>query len=94
MPGVELTAHFHNTRGQGLANVLAALEAGVSSFESSIGARRKPAGMFPERLGERRAALVSRVTRERAVIRGAAALSTDGASETVVLSVSSTSADQ
>ena len=26
--GVELTAHFHNTRGQGLANVLAALEVG------------------------------------------------------------------
>jgi hydroxymethylglutaryl-CoA lyase len=36
-PDVELTAHFHNTRGQGLANVLAALEAGVSSFESSFG---------------------------------------------------------
>jgi hydroxymethylglutaryl-CoA lyase len=35
--GVELTAHFHNTRGQGLANVLAALQAGVSSFESSFG---------------------------------------------------------
>jgi hydroxymethylglutaryl-CoA lyase len=34
---VELTAHFHNTRGQGLANVLAALEAGVKSFESSFG---------------------------------------------------------
>jgi hydroxymethylglutaryl-CoA lyase len=34
---VELTAHFHNTRGQGLANVLGALEAGVSSFESSFG---------------------------------------------------------
>jgi hydroxymethylglutaryl-CoA lyase len=34
---VELTAHFHNTRGQGLANVLAALEAGVGSFESSFG---------------------------------------------------------
>jgi hydroxymethylglutaryl-CoA lyase len=33
----ELTAHFHNTRGQGLANVLAALEAGVRSFESSFG---------------------------------------------------------
>jgi len=33
----ELTAHFHNTRGQGLANVLAALEAGVGSFESSFG---------------------------------------------------------
>jgi hydroxymethylglutaryl-CoA lyase len=35
--GVQLTAHFHNTRGQGLANVLAALEAGVDSFESSFG---------------------------------------------------------
>jgi hydroxymethylglutaryl-CoA lyase len=35
--GVELTAHFHNTRGQGLANVLAALEAGCDSFESSFG---------------------------------------------------------
>jgi hydroxymethylglutaryl-CoA lyase len=34
---VELTAHFHNTRGQGLANVFAALEAGVDSFESSFG---------------------------------------------------------
>jgi hydroxymethylglutaryl-CoA lyase len=34
---VELTAHFHNTRGQGLANVLAALEVGVESFESSFG---------------------------------------------------------
>jgi hydroxymethylglutaryl-CoA lyase len=37
LPGVELTAHFHNTRGQGLANVFAALEAGVDSFESSFG---------------------------------------------------------
>jgi len=37
LPGVELTAHFHNTRGQGLANVLAALESGVRSFESSFG---------------------------------------------------------
>jgi hydroxymethylglutaryl-CoA lyase len=35
--GVELTAHFHNTRGQGLANVYAAYEAGVRSFESSFG---------------------------------------------------------
>jgi hydroxymethylglutaryl-CoA lyase len=34
---VELTAHFHNTRGQGLANVVAALQAGVTSFESSFG---------------------------------------------------------
>jgi hydroxymethylglutaryl-CoA lyase len=35
--GSELTAHFHNTRGQGLANVLAALEQGIDSFESSFG---------------------------------------------------------
>jgi hydroxymethylglutaryl-CoA lyase len=35
--GVELTAHFHNTRGQGLANVVAALGAKVRSFESSFG---------------------------------------------------------
>jgi hydroxymethylglutaryl-CoA lyase len=35
--GVQLTAHFHNTRGQGLANVLAALEAGCTSYESSFG---------------------------------------------------------
>ncbi len=34
---LELTAHFHNTRGQGLANVYAALEAGITSFESSFG---------------------------------------------------------
>src|SRR4051794_38470655 len=37
LPGVELTAHFHNTRGQALANVFAALEAGCRSFESSFG---------------------------------------------------------
>jgi hydroxymethylglutaryl-CoA lyase len=36
-PEVELTAHFHNTRGQGLANVYAAYEAGVRSFEASFG---------------------------------------------------------
>jgi hydroxymethylglutaryl-CoA lyase len=34
---LELTAHFHNTRGQGLANVYAALEVGIDSFESSFG---------------------------------------------------------
>jgi len=34
---IELTAHFHNTRGAGLANVLAALQAGCASFESSVG---------------------------------------------------------
>jgi hydroxymethylglutaryl-CoA lyase len=37
LAGVELTAHFHNTRGQGLANLLAALEEGIGSFESSFG---------------------------------------------------------
>lgn len=37
LPRVEVTAHFHNTRGQGLANVLSALEAGCCSFESSFG---------------------------------------------------------
>ncbi|MEA2407658.1 MAG: hydroxymethylglutaryl-CoA lyase [Thermoleophilaceae bacterium] len=35
--GAELTGHFHNTRGQGLANVAAALRSGVRSFESSFG---------------------------------------------------------
>src|SRR5438067_1984754 len=37
LPRPELTAHFHNTRGQGLANAVAALDAGVTSFESSFG---------------------------------------------------------
>lgn len=30
------TLHFHNTRGMGLANVLAGIEAGVRSFDGSI----------------------------------------------------------
>jgi len=30
-------AHFHNTRGQGLANVVAALDAGVDTFDASQG---------------------------------------------------------
>ncbi len=34
---VSLTLHFHDTRGTGLANVLAGLEAGVLSYDSSIG---------------------------------------------------------
>ncbi|MDT9697949.1 hydroxymethylglutaryl-CoA lyase [Streptomyces sp. P17] len=29
-------AHLHNTRGQGLANVVAALEAGVTTFDASL----------------------------------------------------------
>ena len=36
-PGVELNVHFHNTRGTGLANVLAALELGVADFDASVG---------------------------------------------------------
>ncbi|HTS48037.1 MAG TPA: hydroxymethylglutaryl-CoA lyase [Bryobacteraceae bacterium] len=35
--GLDLTAHFHDTRGLGLANVYAALEAGVRSFDASLG---------------------------------------------------------
>jgi hydroxymethylglutaryl-CoA lyase len=31
------SAHFHNTRGQGLANVLSALDAGVTTFDASLG---------------------------------------------------------
>ena len=36
-PDVPLRLHFHNTRGQGLANVLAALEVGVVRFDASVG---------------------------------------------------------
>jgi hydroxymethylglutaryl-CoA lyase len=36
-PDVPLNVHFHNTRGTGLANVLAALERGVSDFDASVG---------------------------------------------------------
>jgi len=32
-----IEAHFHNTRGLGLANALAAYEAGVRSFDSTLG---------------------------------------------------------
>ncbi|PUE13926.1 hydroxymethylglutaryl-CoA lyase [Limnohabitans sp. MMS-10A-160] len=33
----ELTLHFHNTRGMGLANVLAALDAGADRLDASLG---------------------------------------------------------
>ncbi|WDI30112.1 hydroxymethylglutaryl-CoA lyase [Hyphococcus flavus] len=33
---IPMSAHFHNTRGTGLANVVAALECGVRIFDSSI----------------------------------------------------------
>lgn len=36
-PGVAFIAHFHDTRGTGLANCVAALEVGVTHFDSSLG---------------------------------------------------------
>ena len=36
-PGLGLALHFHNTRGVGLANVMAGLELGVDKYESSFG---------------------------------------------------------
>lgn len=36
-PEMKLTLHFHNTRGIGLVNVVAGLNAGIDSYESSIG---------------------------------------------------------
>jgi len=36
-PATSLNLHFHNTRGTGLANVLAALELGVTDFDASVG---------------------------------------------------------
>jgi hydroxymethylglutaryl-CoA lyase len=34
---LELTLHFHNTRGMGLANVLAAAQGGITRFDGSLG---------------------------------------------------------
>ena len=36
-PAMEWTLHFHNTRGMGLANALAAVEVGINRFDSSLG---------------------------------------------------------
>jgi hydroxymethylglutaryl-CoA lyase len=36
-PELQLTLHFHNTRGMALANALAAIDAGVERFDSSLG---------------------------------------------------------
>jgi len=36
-PALELALHFHNTRGMGLANVLAGLAAGVARYEGCLG---------------------------------------------------------
>ena len=35
--GLQLTLHFHNTRGMGLANVLAAVQQGIMRFDGSLG---------------------------------------------------------
>ena len=37
LPHTQLTLHFHNTRGMGLANLLAAAEAGITRFDGSLG---------------------------------------------------------
>jgi hydroxymethylglutaryl-CoA lyase len=36
-PSIELTLHFHNTRGMGLANVIAGMAAGVDRYDASLG---------------------------------------------------------
>ena len=36
-PTQKLNLHFHNTRGMGLSNILAGIEAGVTSFDTSLG---------------------------------------------------------
>lgn len=36
-PHLQLTMHFHNTRGMGLANVLAAVQSGITRFDGSLG---------------------------------------------------------
>ncbi len=36
-PSLQLTLHFHNTRGMGLANVLAAVQSGIVRFDGSLG---------------------------------------------------------
>nr|WP_026021926.1 hydroxymethylglutaryl-CoA lyase [Bacillus timonensis] len=37
LPNTILTAHFHDTRGMALANIVAALQAGVNRFDTSAG---------------------------------------------------------
>jgi hydroxymethylglutaryl-CoA lyase len=36
-PSTDFTAHFHNTRGMGLANALASVRAGITRFDASLG---------------------------------------------------------
>ena len=37
LPQTQLTLHFHNTRGMGLANLLAAVQGGITQFDGSLG---------------------------------------------------------
>ena len=37
LPDTQLTLHFHNTRGMGLANVVAAVQGGITRFDGSLG---------------------------------------------------------
>jgi hydroxymethylglutaryl-CoA lyase len=37
LPGLRINCHFHDTRGAGLANVLAAMQCGIEEFDASIG---------------------------------------------------------
>ena len=36
-PPLQMTFHFHNTRGMGVANVMAAARAGIHRFDGSLG---------------------------------------------------------
>ncbi len=36
-PGLDFSLHLHDTRGMGLANIIAGLEAGITTFEASVG---------------------------------------------------------
>lgn len=46
VPGVTLVAHFHDTRGAGIANCMAAFEAGCDHFDSAFGG----VGGHPQRI--------------------------------------------
>ena len=37
VPGFDITLHFHNTRGVGLANVMTGLNEGITDYESCFG---------------------------------------------------------
>ena len=53
VPGIALRCHFHNTRNTGFANVYAALQAGVRTFDASLGGIGIMAIYFQKRRGWR-----------------------------------------